>query len=153
MVDSEDPDVFDISFAPDGTRFVTASGAPEIQVWDALSGGERTKSLYEQEYILTIAVSPSSLLIASGSKNSTVCLWNAVSGELVSGPWHRHEGIVSLVCFSPDERFIASSSFDKTVKLWNISDGDYTTFEGHTGDVYSVAFSSSKPYIASGLQR
>ena len=120
LIYSRYSDVFDISFAPDGTRFVTASGAPEIQVWDALSGGERTKSLYEREYILTIAVSPSSLLIASGSKNSTVYLWDAVSGELIAGPWYGHEGNVSSACFSPDERFVASGSYDNTVRLWNL---------------------------------
>ncbi|PAV17360.1 WD40 domain containing protein [Pyrrhoderma noxium] len=147
---SEDSDINYVSFAPDGTSFVSLSDQCEIRVWDALGGEETTTSDYEHEHINTIAVSPSGLLIASGSEYGSVYLWNALSGELISRPWHEHGGPVYLVSFSPDERFIASGSSDNTVKLWNISNDDYTTFEGHTDDVTSVAFSSSNPHIASG---
>ncbi|PAV17375.1 WD40 domain containing protein [Pyrrhoderma noxium] len=149
---AEDSNIIHVSFAPDGTSFVSLSDLGEIRVWDALGGEETTTSVYEREreFINTIAVSPSGLLIAAGSWDGSVRLWNALSGELISEPLRLHGGSVNSVSFSPDERFIASSSRNQTVKLWNISNGNYITFQGHTDSVCSVAFSSSNPHIASG---
>ena len=116
----EDPNIIHVSFAPDGTSFVSLSFESQIRIWDALGGGETTTSVYKRESINTISVSPSGLLIASGSNSGSVRLWSAVNGELISVPWVKHSGSVYSVSFSPDERFIASGYSDRTVKLWNI---------------------------------
>ena len=46
---------------------------------------------------------------------------------------------------------MASASRDKTVKIWNTSSGDcVNTLKGHSGSVWSVAFSHNGTQVASG---
>jgi WD40 repeat protein len=61
-------------------------------------------------------------LIASGSYDKTVKIWNVATGEeqrTVEG----HRNSVSSVVFSKDGTLIASASDDKTVKIWNVATG------------------------------
>lgn len=46
---------------------------------------------------------------------------------------------------------LATASFDSTVRLWNIQDGScLAVLSRHRESVYSVAFSPSGDYLASG---
>ncbi|KAJ6630290.1 WD40-repeat-containing domain protein [Mycena sp. CBHHK59/15] len=72
--------------------------------------------------VKSVAFSPDGAHIASGSKDTTVRLWNAASGahlQTLKG----HLTSVNSVAFSPDGTFIASGSDDKTVRLWNAASG------------------------------
>ncbi len=86
-------------------------------------------------------------------------------------------GAVRLVVFSPDGLLLASNSGDRTVKLWDVSSlyadqsdqprlgrmtagrsGEWVsgqcvaTLEGHTGRVFSIAFSSDQQRLATGSE-
>jgi WD40 repeat protein len=56
-------------------------------------------------------------MLASASGDSTVRLWEAGSGALLS-TLKGHEDWVRAVAFSPDGKMLASASGDKTVRLW-----------------------------------
>ena len=64
-----------------------------------------------------IAFSPDSRLLASGSEDHTIKLWDVASGNKVrtlSG----HSDSVNCVAFSPDGRWLASGGADANVLLW-----------------------------------
>jgi WD40 repeat protein len=61
-------------------------------------------------------------LLASGSHDKAVKLWNVRSGECVKTLLGHGEDVES-VSFSPDGSLLASGSGDKTVKLWDVSAG------------------------------
>ncbi|ERF74014.1 hypothetical protein EPUS_03829 [Endocarpon pusillum Z07020] len=87
----------------------------------------------------TIAFSPDGKILASGSSDETVQLWDARSGAALQKL--SHLGSVSAVAFSPNGRTLASGSKDTTIKLWDPASGVVLqTLEGHLESVLTVAF-------------
>ena len=99
--------------------------------------------------VSSIAYSPDGKMLASGSRDNTVKLWDARSGALLRTLEGHTKGIAS-VAFAPDGKTLASSSSDNTVKLWDARSGDLLrTLAGHKWIVHSVAFAPDGNTLAS----
>ena len=91
-------------------------------------------------------------LLASGSDDNTIRLWNTITGEHIK-TLTGHTRPVSSVAFNPaDGSLLASGSDDNTIRLWNTITGEHIkTLTGHTRPVSSnVAFSPDGSLLASG---
>jgi WD40 repeat protein len=85
------------------------------------------------------------LLLASGSDDGTVRLWDPLAGAPAGMPLTGHTKMVVSVAFGtgPGGRLLlASGSLDGTVRLWDPATGRQTgaPLTGHTEMVISVAF-------------
>lgn len=100
--------------------------------------------------IVSLAFSSDGRILASGSVDGTIKLWDPATGNQLRA-LKGHDGTVSSLAFSPDDMWLASGRPDYTIKLWHVVSGrEAQTFAGHTLHVSSVAFSPDGKMLASG---
>ncbi|KAH7398227.1 hypothetical protein BKA66DRAFT_483359 [Pyrenochaeta sp. MPI-SDFR-AT-0127] len=97
--------------------------------------------------VTSIAFSPDGQLVASGSHDETVRLWEVATGSCRSVLEGHTDGVTSIA-FSPVGQLVASGSYDETVRLWEVATGSCrSVLEGHTSRVTSIAFSPDGQYL------
>src|SRR5829696_4477565 len=73
--------------------------------------------------IFSLAFSPDGARLASASKDRTVVLRDAATGEAVR-TLKGHTADVLRLAFSPDGKTLASAGADGTVRLWDVESGE-----------------------------
>jgi WD40 repeat protein len=70
----------------------------------------------------SVTWSPDSRMLATGSDDNNIRLWDIESGELVR-TLEGHQGSVWSVAWSGDGQWLASGTGDRTVRLWDVESG------------------------------
>jgi WD40 repeat protein len=97
----------------------------------------------------SIAFSPNGSVIASGSIDGSVSLWEVVSGKEIRRCLG-HDGWVDSIAFSPTGKLLASGGYDRTIRLWEVATGKMLLrLTGHQLPISSIAFSPDGKSLAS----
>nr|WP_263012926.1 serine/threonine-protein kinase [Ancylothrix sp. D3o] len=133
---------------PGSSLLVSAGGDNKLMLWDVLSSCDAgqvcspLKILESQSRrVQTVAFSPDGNMLASGSGDGSINLWNLNSGK-VEQTFFGHSDVVNSLAFSPDGKILASGagSLDSTVKLWDVEGGQLLdTLKGHVDTIHAVA--------------
>ena len=70
--------------------------------------------------VTSVAISPDGKLVAAGSLDTVVRIWDVTTGYLVER-LRGHKDSVYSVAFTPDGKGLVSGSLDKTLKHWDLS--------------------------------
>ncbi len=75
------------------------------------------------EPVRALTLSPNGQILASGSDDKTIKLWNPTTGVLLRTLSGHRDRIKSIV-ITPDGQTVISSSFDNTIRFWNTQTGE-----------------------------
>ncbi len=140
-------------WAPDGSSFALATSV-QVDIYDARTF-EIVATLDTKQWTKVIAYSSDTRLLAAGSEDGAIQIWDVASRELV------HKLIPSekylfdwrdpVLAFSRDSQRLVSA-FDQTLYLWDVNTGELLdSFPGHMDGIYEVAISpDGKIVIAAG---
>ncbi|KAI9265919.1 WD40-repeat-containing domain protein [Sporodiniella umbellata] len=101
-------------------------------------GNNTTYSTTNKSSIYAIATNPSGGLIASGSPEKVIRLWDPKSGKRI-GKLTGHTDNIRALLMSEDGKYILSGSSDTTIKMWSVGARRcLATYETHPDSVWSL---------------
>ncbi|EKM57728.1 uncharacterized protein PHACADRAFT_138987 [Phanerochaete carnosa HHB-10118-sp] len=171
--------VYSVRYSPGGQRMASCGKEHNVRIWDLsylLTKGEQKPTgemenltqdsgsgLYENaavdirhsSVVRSATFSPSGRILATGSRDSTIRLWDTTNGTLLQ-VLEGHQGVVSYLTFSPDgEKLLSSEAmadFDRAAspRLWDVKSGRCEqTFTGHNRGVRMAKFFPGGKHVVS----
>jgi WD40 repeat protein len=124
---------------------------PRVNTTEISESAEQPRTLRgHASDVNSVAFSPNGQILASGSDDKAIKLWDVATGK-ETYTFKGHFGWIWAIAFNPDDKTLASGSADKTIKLWNLATTEeIRTLKGHTDGVATVAFSPDGKTLASG---
>jgi polar amino acid transport system permease protein len=140
-----------VALSDDGS-LVASADEDTVQVWDVQSGellraiegywrDEKEDTwIGHQEPVTSLAFSPDGQLVASGSADTTIVIWDIESGESQTKS-EGHWATVTTMVFSQDGDFLLTGGRDNKVRNIRAAGGKSTaSYEGHLSAVSDAAY-------------
>jgi len=131
-----------------------------IRLWDTANETTVKELTGHTAEINTLVFSPDSKILASGSDDSTIRLWDLQNGEVKIIKAHEEVAGVGAIAFHPSGRWLASVAYnidyedendpDNTIRLWKTDDGSQIAAIPDPSIPLSLSFSPDGNKLAVG---
>ena len=103
---------------------IAIGSGQNLTIWSPLAKQDAPiKTLTgHSDYVSSLALSPDNTILASGSEDYNIMLWNYINESTAFMTLTGHEDFVISLCFVSNQ-ILASGSYDKTIRIWNITSG------------------------------
>ncbi|KAK0557736.1 Lissencephaly-1 [Tilletia horrida] len=152
----------------DGSMIVSCSNDQTGRIWET-SSGETKMELRGHDHVVECAIfapvtaypairelagiqvtakderarAPNQF-VATGSRDKTIRIWDASSGQCLR-TLHGHDNWIRALVFHPNGKSLLSASDDKSVKVWDLASGRCTrTLDAHTHFVTHIAWGRAR---------
>lgn len=131
-------EVTSIAFSPAGDKLVSG-GMDGAKLWNLEDN--QAINLTGSISVSAVAFSKDGTIIATGSYDKTIKLWD-LQGKPINSFSGGHSDGVTAVAFSPtDNQRLISGAMNGTIKLWNLAGNSFIEIERHRKRINSVTFS------------
>src|SRR5262249_3462817 len=142
-----------MAFSRDGRMLATPTldkGSHPIELWDTATGKKIRGLEVNASGITALALSPDGRILASGSQDSKVIIFDVGTGKELRRLTHPGSGVVYDLAFSPDGRRLASKAVNDGYRLWETATG--TELHLPLTDTLGspIVFSPEGHFLASG---
>ncbi|MBX9257985.1 WD40 repeat domain-containing protein [Desmonostoc muscorum CCALA 125] len=116
-----------VAISPDGQTIASGGSSagdngvsnPPIKLWNISTGREERIFTGHTDSVNAIAFSPTEKIIASGSEDNTIRIWNYQTGELIQTL--ELKSPVNCLAFSPRDKILVSGGGDSKIRIWTLS--------------------------------
>jgi WD40 repeat protein len=140
-----------ISISPNKERIAVFTLRPPEQWWLEMRDTETGTLFWDVNVGIAkynaLAFSPDTSMIATGTADGLVRIWDTESGELIR-TYEGHTSAARFVVFSPDATMIASGGSDSTARVWEVSTGARLGVYQIKTNARDIAFSPDSRYLA-----
>ena len=138
-----------VAWSADGKRVAAGTNSSEVVLIDPSTYEVVRKVREHSNLVFTVAFSPSSGLLMSGSYDRTAIIYSAHDLTVLK-TLTGHESRVSCAVFIDEDR-VATGSDDKSIRIWDVTSGETIhTIKEHSDWVLSLALSPNCRLLVSG---
>jgi WD40 repeat protein len=140
--------IWAVAISQSGQYWAAAGRRGEVRLWRR--AGQTLQRVWRVHTDITpaLAFSPDERLLASGSTDGSVKLWDVESGALLRSGGQA--STILCVAFASEGGLLASGGLDATVRLWEASLGTLLETLPHPGPVSALAWSADGHLLATG---
>jgi WD40 repeat protein/transcriptional regulator with XRE-family HTH domain len=140
--------IWAVAISQSGQSWAAAGRRGEVRLWRGAGQTLRRVWQAHTDIATALAFSPDERLLASGSTDGSVKLWDVESGAAL---WSGGQANTILcVAFASDGGLLASGGLDATVRLWDAKLGTLHEALPHPGPVSALAWSPAGRLLATG---
>jgi WD40 repeat protein len=144
--------VYSVAFSPGGDLLAVATNSG-VQLWNTSTWGlvARLPTQFQRGPVYRVAFNQDGALLASGSSDRSVVLWDVQSRTRVATLADDRQARVFALAFSPDGNLLVTGADDFALNVWDVKTHQRIgePLKQHADSVFDIAFSPGGASLAS----